>query len=153
MEETDYERAVTLIAEHPEMAAFVGPRPPRLLEAAESALGLRLPDDYRRFLLAFGAGSFGATEVYGVIDENFTSSSVPNGIWYTLTERRASDLAPSLVVIGNDGGGNLHCLDCALPGAPVTLVEPGSPVRTEAAIAANFGAYLLDAITAELDAV
>ncbi len=41
------------------------------------------PFDY---LKTFGAGNFGAQEIYGIINADFENSSVPDAIWYTLTE-------------------------------------------------------------------
>jgi antitoxin YobK len=94
---------------------------------------------------------FGSAEVFGVIDSRFTDSSVPNGIWYTLAERERSGLSPHLIVIGNDGTGNLICLDCRDEAASVVLVDP-SGERTQATrIASGFGSYLLKAVTAEIE--
>ena len=61
-------------------------------------LGLEFPPSYRRFVLDFGAGSFGASEVYGVIDSNFENSSVPDAVWCTL-DVREFDLTLDLVVL------------------------------------------------------
>jgi hypothetical protein len=60
MSGSDLAAAFELVARHPEMAWFAGPRPPALIEAAEGALGCGLPADHREFLLRLGAGSFGA---------------------------------------------------------------------------------------------
>lgn len=86
MKQEDYERAVGFMKKHPELRHFVGARSETLVKAAEEKLDLTFPPSYRRFLLEFGAGSFGASELYGVIDENFENSSAPNGIWCTLQE-------------------------------------------------------------------
>ena len=153
MDPNDYDKAAAVIADHPDLQDFVGPRPEDLVQAAEAALSVRLPGTYRRFLLEFGAGSFGSAEIYGVIDSNFRDSSVPNGIWYTLTERQDSGLEPGLVIVGNDGTGNLLCLDCgAGDDPPVVLVEPGRPPRQGEAVAKNFGAFLLDAVSGQVTA-
>ena len=137
------------------MQDFVGPRPENLVQTAEQTLGLRFPNSYRRFLLEYGAGSLGAAEVYGLIDTNFSSSSVPNGVWYTLSERRGSNLPSSMVVIYNDGDGDLFCLDCADQKggeAPVVTFQPGAPLAAQRreVIASDFGSFLLNLVKTEI---
>jgi hypothetical protein len=151
VDQDDYEKAVALIRANPNMQHFAGPRSEDVIAAAEKVLGFRLPEPYRQWVREFGAGNFGAAEVYGVIDTNFTGSSVPNGVWYTLSERREASLSRDLIVIGNDGTGNLLCLDCSKAAAPVVVVEPGGSTENPPQIAPGFGAYLLDAVTAELE--
>jgi hypothetical protein len=51
MERDDYERAVALMKAHPNLQDFAGPRTEELVQAAEQALALSVPDIYRRFLL------------------------------------------------------------------------------------------------------
>src|SRR5687767_13664650 len=103
--------AFELISSNKAKADFVSARPDTLIEAAEQRLGLRFPPTYREFLRKLGAGNFGASEFYGIIDENFNHSSVPNGIWYTLTERDEVELPKNLIVIGDTGDGGLYCLE------------------------------------------
>lgn len=155
---TEYEQAVAAISEHPHLRDFVGPRPEHLVEAAERMLGLRFPPTYRRFLLEYGAGSFGSAEIYGVIDANFEHSSVPNGIWYTLSERKESSLPTEMVVIYNDGMGDLFCLDCHLKNgqdeASVVTFQPGFPAHDQHSerIADDFGSFLLELVAREIAA-
>lgn len=151
----EYQQAAALMSEHSDLQDFVGPRPENLVQTAEQTLGLRFPPSYRHFLLEYGAGSFGSAEVYGVIDGNFSSSSVPNGIWYTLSERRGSDLPSSMVVIYNDGAGDLLCLDCADQDggeAPVVTFQPGAPleIQRREVIAPDFGSFLLNLVKTEI---
>ena len=73
--------ALEIIKRNPAKADFVGPRPEKIVAAAEERLGLKFPQTYRHFLLSLGAGNFGSEEFYGVIHENFENASVPNGIW------------------------------------------------------------------------
>jgi antitoxin YobK len=49
---------------------------------------VRFPPTYRRFLLEYGAGNVRSTEIYGVMDDDFENSSVPDAIWHNLTTRR-----------------------------------------------------------------
>ncbi len=152
----EYERAVALMSEHGDMQDFVGPRPQQLVDAAENRLGLHFPPSYRRFLVEHGAGSFGSSEIYGVIDENFDQSSVPNGVWYTLSERKEWSLPLAMVVIFNDGNGDLFCLDCAATRpdgeAPVVRYQPGvaAGVQRPELIARDFGSFVLDLVQGEI---
>jgi len=66
---------------------FAGPKPDALIEKAEGALNLKFPPTYRRFLKEFGCGDVGGEEFYGIISDEFENSTIPNGIWLTLTER------------------------------------------------------------------
>lgn len=146
-----YEEAVAIMRRFPEKMHFAGPRPAALIEKAQKALGLTFPPDFRRFVTDFGAGNFGAFEVYGVTTDNFSSASVPNGIWVTLSERSQSGLPNNFVVIGDDGGGGLYCLSCASPddlSCPVFLYFPESPSGTSSPepIARDFGSYLVDGV-------
>jgi hypothetical protein len=147
---SDLEKAFEIIEEGSDLADFEGPKDEKLVAAAEKALGLKFPPTYRRFLLELGAGSFGGAEIYGVIDGNFTDSSVPNGIWLTLQEREESQLPAILVVVAATGEGGYDCLDVRGAGeAKVVLFAPGSKSQTLEVEAEDFGAFLLDQVRAE----
>ncbi len=151
----DYEAATKIIARYPTKGFFVGPRSISLIETAERALGLKFPPTYRRFLLEYGAGSFGASEVYGVIDDDYEESSVPDGIWYTLVERRQVGLPNDLIVIYDLGGyGEIFCLDLGMlrdEEAPVIAYHPGYPVEEQhkEIISKDFGEFLLTLVQDE----
>ena len=65
----------------------MGPRPEELVAAAERALGLEFPPGYREFVLDLGAGDVGGEEFFGVVDDGFEDSAIPDGVWLTLRER------------------------------------------------------------------
>ena len=149
-----YLKARELILSNPVMSSFVGPRSTDLLDRAEHVLGIRFPPTYRSFLLDFGAGNFGSFEIYGVIDQDFENSSVPDAIWFTLTERREVDFAPDMLVIGDVGTGELYCLRASPSGAetPVILIDPGAVAKESAGqqIAQDFGWFLLENVQRQL---
>ena len=137
----DYERAVALIEDHEDEVDFDGPKSPELIELAERAVGLRFPPTYRRFLSEYGAGNLGSTEIYGVIDEDFEHSSVPDAIWLALTHPR-----PGLFVFYAVGEGTEFCLDTTRPASdgemPVVAVLPSEETQDE--VASDFGnAFLM----------
>jgi hypothetical protein len=145
----DLDQFLRLVEEHDDEADFVGPRGAALVEAAESALGVSFPPTYRRFVTELGAGDIAGQEFYGIVSGEFVSSSVPNGIWLTLTARREWPLPGSMVVVGFDGGIGYYVLDTAKGVAdqepPVELWHPGASVPGEPLeqVAADFGAFVL----------
>jgi antitoxin YobK len=148
----DLERALAFIHSRPELAGFIGPRDEIVALAAERRLGLRLPPTYRRFLLALGAGNFGESEIYGVVDVDFERSSAPDAVWATLLFREQNGLPADLVVIGM-ADAEVTCLR-VLPKAeegPVLVInaENGPEAGTRTA-APDFGAHLLARVEHEL---
>lgn len=104
MSNENYERARQLI-EDAGGCDFEGPKPEMLVAKAESALGLRFPPSYRRFLLELGCGDINGLEVYGLIDGDFEKSTVPDGVWLTLNERREFGLDPAYLIVGGSETG------------------------------------------------
>lgn len=156
----DLERALALIGEHETDAAFVGPRSELVVRSAEKALGLRLPPTYRRFLRERGAGSFGAAEIYGVVDIDFEKSAVPDAVWVTLGARERDDLPADLVVVAHEDD-EITCLrimprkdGADAPEGPILILNTGEdPDRIGTRTAAeDFGAYLLSRVEEELEA-
>jgi hypothetical protein len=149
----DLQEALRLIATSPGQGFFAGPRDATLVASAERALGGNLPPTYREFVTKLGAGNFGAFEVYGVIEDKFEDSSVPNGVWLTLNERRESGLPEKLVIVGSTGDGDYYCVE--LRGgeeSPVTVYQPGSPPDRQHGeqVAQDFGDFFLGGVRAEL---
>ncbi|MFO0900806.1 MAG: SMI1/KNR4 family protein [Pirellulales bacterium] len=122
---------------------FSGPKTEALIEKAEAALGLAFPRSYREFVLGYGAGHVGGAEFYGVVNEDFVHSSVPNGIWVTLNERREANLPQSFLIVGSNGLGGWLVLDCSRVGdtdeAPV--VEWWIGDQEVALVSQSFGDY------------
>lgn len=150
----EYQEAKDIMLRNTGRAHFAGPRPARLLDKAEQVLGIRFPASYRAFLLDFGAGSFGSFEIYGIIGEDFENSSVPDAIWFTLTERREVDLPADMLVIGDAGTGELYCLR-TLPSdreGAVVLIDPGafSTDSIGQQVAQDFGYFILENVQRQL---
>jgi hypothetical protein len=101
-----------LIERHRDMSHFGPPAPEELIDRAETFLNLRFPNDYRAFLRRWGTLSIGPVEIYGITpDHDFVSSGIPNAIWCTQRKREEVGLPRHLVVLYNDNGEVLHCLD------------------------------------------
>jgi len=144
-----YEIAVRRIRENLAPADFVGPRSEELVKSAEAALGLTFSPTYRRFLLEFGAGAFGSQEIYGVLGDNFRSSGVPDGIWFTLLEREQAGLPRHLVIVYDMGDGEWLCLNRSIKDSsdesPITAFQPGfsAEAQSNEVVSENFGSFLL----------
>lgn len=150
----DYEIAVEKIADYAALQDFSGMKPNTIVVAAEQILGYPFPETYRRFLSEWGAGSFGSSEIYGIVNDDFEHSSVPNGIWYTLKLRMESFIPPTLVAIYDVGDGELFCLDLSAMHdneAPIVTFTPGGSLdQRREQIAEDFGRFFLDIVQREI---
>lgn len=148
----DYTEAVTLMEAHPSKQDFDGPKSEQLISKAEAALGFRFPSIYRRFLREFGVGNFGSAEICGVVREDFEHSSVPDAVWYTLSERRQGGLPPDVLIIGEDGMGGLFCLECGADQGRVVRLPPGRPLSSHPRepIANDFGEFFLELVRRQI---
>ncbi|GGK06266.1 hypothetical protein GCM10007063_30950 [Lentibacillus kapialis] len=105
-----YQKAKQIILEE-DIADFVGGCTDDLIRLAEEKIGLKFAGLYLDYLKTFGAGNFESQEIYGMIHADFENSSVPDAIWYTLTERREINLPNNLLIIYDTGSDELFCLD------------------------------------------
>lgn len=150
-----YNQAKKIILSNAELSDFVGPRSRELIIQAEEKLGLKFTGSYLDFLLSFGAGNFGSQEIFGIISSDFENSSVPDAIWYTLTERRESNLPNNLLIIHDTGSDEVFCLDFNKIDNNETKVVsffPGVDLDKQKyeIIANDFGDFLLDLVKREL---
>lgn len=152
----EYEQAVEMMQQYPELMDFVGCRSDELLSAAQKALGISFPATYWRFLSEFGAGAFGSDEIYGVINTDFEDSGVPDAIWFTLQERKNRSFPNNLVAIYDADDGELFCLDIGATQdneAPIITYQPAylpEEQRVEI-IARDFGEFLLQLVQRQVN--
>lgn len=144
----DYQIAVELMERHKSLQQFVGPRPRSLVKLAEEYLGVHFPESYQRFLVDYGAGNFGSSEIYGVIHENFETSGVPDVVWYNKGLRNRLGLPKNIIIIYEVGDGELVGLnldDTTSLESPVVKLGLGQSLeRGELEpIASDFGAFFL----------
>ena len=150
MSSQDYEKARDLI-EDAGGGDFEGSKPESLVAKAESALGLKFPPSYKQFLIEMGCGDINGFEVYGIIDDNFENSSIPNGIWMTLKQRNAIGLDHKYVIVGEGGDGTLNVIDTG------ETIEAENPVirlsidgKLSQRMNDSFGSYLLEQVESVL---
>jgi antitoxin YobK len=148
----DYRFGRDLIEAHADEADFEGERSEQLVEQAEAALGRAFPPSYRAFVRELGAGDIGGEEFYGIVDEDFENSGVPDAIWLTLRHRGSSNLPDSMILVGDTGDGSYYALETARADAageaPVVVWTPGAwrPEDDHEQIAPSFGSFFADAI-------
>lgn len=151
-----YQKAKQIIHDNEDLADFIGGRSNELIKLAEEKLGVKFTGLYLDYLQTFGVGNFGAQEIYGIINDNFENSSVPDAIWYTLTERKEINLPNNLLVIYDTGSDELFCLDFNQldeKGEPkVVSFVPGIDLESQSyeVIANDFGDFLLDLVMQEV---
>ncbi len=144
----ELQRAFQLIQAHD--SDFVGKRSPELVDSAEKAVGFKFPPTYRRFLTAYGCGDINGIEIFGLIDDDFANSGIPDGIWLTLDERR-NGLPAHLLLISSEGDGAYCALDSAAMNSdgeyPVVRYEIDGTISP---LGEDFGSFLLTEIEATL---
>lgn len=151
-----YQKAKQIIHDNEDLADFIGGRSNELIKLAEEKLGVKFTGLYLDYLQTFGVGNFGAQEIYGIINDKFENSSVPDAIWYTLTERKEINLPNNLLVIYDTGSDELFCLDFNQldeKGEPkVVSFVPGIDLESQSyeVIANDFGDFLLDLVMQEV---
>lgn len=156
MSKENYKEALNVIESNRVNGFFAGEKSKELVELAEKTLEIKFSPMYVDFLMNFGAGNFGSEEIYGIIDDDFENSTVPDAIWYTLTERQESNLPLHLLVIYHTGGDEIFCLDFSkldVNGEPsVVAFVPGVDLefQTYEVIANDFGDFLLQLVTQEI---
>lgn len=139
-----------------DIADFVGGRTSDLIKLAEKKIALKFTGLYLDYLQTFGAGNFGAQEIYGIISDDFENSSVPDAIWYTLSERQEINLPSNLLIIYDTGSDELFCLDYnqldESREPKVVSFVPGVELdnQTYEVIANDFGDFLLDLVKQEV---
>ena len=132
---------------------FEGPKTDALVQLAEQRLGVKFPPTYKEFLLRLGCGDIAGVEFYGIIDENFDDSAIPNGIWLTLHRREKFGLDPAVLLVGQSGEG-YYAIDTSQTDdfgeCPVVDWIPIPKEQLEI-IAPDFGKFFLDRIQEALD--
>ena len=143
MTEHDLYRALQLINKSGR-GDFEGKKEVALIEKAEKKLGLTFPKGYRIFLKELGCGDIIGMEYYGIINDDFENSSVPDAVWLTLEERK-SGLPRYLILIGATGDGAYYAIDTSQFSTdeenPVILYEINGNMKK---VADDFGSFFLE---------
>jgi antitoxin YobK len=147
----DLQQAFGLIDSLPG-ADFHGPKDEHIIKKAEQALGIEFPPSYRMFLSRHGCGDVFGVEFYGIIDENFTDSRIPDSIWLTLNERGTAGLPASMILISDTGDGGYYAIDTSHRNSTLEspVVQWWSGLHNDKddgqIVAEDFGAFMLHQI-------
>jgi len=134
-----------------DIADFHGAKSEELIRQAENALDLRFPPTYRAFVSRFGCGGLRGYEFYGLIDENFVNSGIPNAVWLALRDRIDYGLPKSFIPICDTGLGGYYVIDVSQINAdgdsPVIEFWPGAPDPIgKNCIAKDFGEFFCERV-------
>lgn len=152
----DYSNAVDLIQQNPDLGDFVGKCSEELVKKAEEKLNLSFPQSYKNFLLNYGAGNFGAEEIYGIINQDFENSGIPDAIWFTIKQRKDINLPSNLLIIYHTGGEEIFCLDFSKlnksnePAVVSYAIGVDLEFQAYEVIANDFGEFILQRVKIEL---
>lgn len=133
-----------------ENADFDGKKGESVIEKAEKALEITFPLTYREFLLTLGCGDINGVEFYGVSTDNFETSSIPNGIWLTLDERKTCNLDKKFILL-SDSLEYYYALDTSKMKdgeCPVVDLLPDGTIAS--VVAPTFGDFLYKRIIGEI---
>ncbi|MBF0658501.1 SMI1/KNR4 family protein [Psychrobacter sp. NG25] len=136
-------------------AYFVGPKSENLILDVEKVLDLILPTDFLTFVKKYGAGSILGNEFYGVIDDNFYDSSIPNFAWLTLQSREEYCLPKKFAVVAESVEGNYIILDCSSYDEETNLVLewiPSLPIEMQEmnVVAKSYAQFLFETLQESL---
>lgn len=152
-----YEKALRLLEENKEECDFVGKQSELLIQKAEKIIGKKFSKMYYHFLINYGAGYFGALEVFGVISEGIVkSTNATDAVKCTLINRSENQLPDNYLVIYDMGDEELICLDFNRlnsnnePTVVSIYLDIDYSKQPFEFIADDFGDYLLKNVEAEV---
>jgi hypothetical protein len=132
---------------------FDGEKPIGFIKKAEEFLGLSFPETYRLFLLKYGCGDIDGKEIYGIVNDDFINSAIPDGIWYTAKDRIRFKLPHEYILIAQSIEG-FYAIDTSKKDenneSPVVDVVPTIPKEKLKVMAKDFGDFLYALLTDNL---
>jgi hypothetical protein len=105
------DRISEIIGSNPTQVGSAGPKSLELIAKAEDALAVPFPKSYKDFLHRWGVMWFGGLEYYGVINDDFENSSIPDVVWVNLRLRSEENFPDHLIVFSNRDGVQYWCMD------------------------------------------
>ena len=156
----NYEKVKKIIYENEDLSDYIENINYELIEKGEKYLDIKFPNTFKQYLKDFGSLTFGATEIYGVIDEDFINSSIPDAIWLTMKKRKELNLPKQFIEIYEVGEGTEFFLDTSkMKNNECSVVSMYVPNFLEDKFTENlltmeydnFGDFLLDIIEDELE--
>ncbi len=107
-----FEKLKTIVIEHEECIDVGGGVSEALIKKAEAFLRVSFPESLKLYLKEWGNLAIGPLEFYGMTgNDDFESSKIPDGVWFTASERSALGLPHHFFVLLNNEGDEFHCID------------------------------------------
>lgn len=152
----DLDNAFNLIEKNKESFDFEKDfKSPSLINKAEEFLGQKFPETYKIFLERYGCGGTDGLEIYGLIDENFKNSGIPDVVWINMHERSKGWIPSHLIKISDAGDGFYYYLDASQENEegeyPVVLWGHGMSESQKKIVNKDFGEFLLEQIQQSLE--
>jgi len=122
------------------------------ISEAEVFLSVLFPKSYKVFLKDFGYATFLGLRIYGIIDNNFINSSIPDAIWLNTSNRKDFNQPTHIITISDIGDGSYYALDLSQMNddneCPVVIWPIGGYEMTPVLeiVAPDFGTWFLDEI-------
>lgn len=143
----DLLKSFKIIENNPDDSYFIGERKDNFIFAAENALGVLFPEQYKLFLKNYGCGGAFGEEFYGISNDDFINSGIPDAIWLTIRQRKVDCIPSHFVFIYGFGDGSYAVLNCGQDSdrGSVVLWEPGvsTPLGPLEVLARDFGEFML----------
>lgn len=122
------------------------------IQDGEKFLNVVFPKSYLAFLKDYGFCSLGGREIYGIIDNQFEDSSIPDAIWLNYRNRTDFDQPEHIIVISDVGEGSYYALDLSQMNdqqeCPVVIWPSGGYEETPELeiVAPDFGTWFLNEV-------
>lgn len=122
------------------------------IHEAEVFLSILFPQSFKKFLKDFGYVSFGGLEIYGIIDNDFVNSSIPDVVWLNNLNRKKFSQPHHIISISDMGDGSDYALDLSQMNSdnecPVVVWPIGGYEMTQVleVVAPDFGTWFLDMV-------
>lgn len=129
----------------------------QLLNLCIKTLSITIPVSYKAFLSNLGYFSKAGFEVYGIVDEDYIDSSIPDVIWFNLSNRKEFNQPNHILCISDIGDGSYYALDLSQMNdqceCPVVVWPVGGydATPTLEIVAPSFGDWFKEMIEIQLN--
>ncbi|CAO5682714.1 MAG: hypothetical protein HEEMFOPI_01762 [Holosporales bacterium] len=127
------------------------------IEQGENFLSIHFPNSYKIFLKKYGYLTMFGREIYGIIDNNFLNSGIPDVIWLNHNFRKKFDLPHHIISISDIGDGSYYALDLSQMNeeqeCPVVIWPVGGYEETPELeiVAPDFGTWFYDQVMQQIE--
>ena len=117
-----------VLTKHGKDEPFAGPpATPKQIEDFESALHIKFPASYKKFLLNFGVLDFEGFEFYGITPEGVHAKAIPCVLFATKDGIEKGQIDNKMIMVQESGYGPVYCIDFEIvnhKGEPAVVEVP-----------------------------